>query len=801
LAVEGPVALEYSVQPVSEIRSVAAAPIDADALRAQDQNSRDTDGPPRFALADPVNITPESDGTWEVLDSRFDLWRLRVNAPGALSVNLEFTAFRLPKGGRLSIYPTDMEGSGDPGDVRTFTHSDNSSHGALWTPVVLGQDIMVELVIPRESRHDYDLILTSINRGYSFFGEDLAADKSGSCNIDVVCPEGDDWRREIQSVGVFTIGGVWKCTGFMVNNTAEDGRALFMTANHCGLNVGNSASLVVYWNYQSPTCGQQGGGSLGQPMSGATFLGSSSLSDYALVEMTQPIDPAYKISFAGWDRSGAGMDKAICIHHPGTDEKSISFENDPTSITSYLSNTVPGDGTHIRVTDWDLGTTEGGSSGSPLFDGNHRVVGQLHGGYAACGNNDSDWYGRLSVSWPGVSEYLDPTGTGAMTLDTYDPFAATMVVSPSFEAEFGGPVGGPFTPLTVDYVISNNADVPLSFTASADVAWVDVSPGTGLVPEGGALVLSVTPNTSAAGLAQGEYQGQLDIQNLTDGQGNTTRGLFLTAGLPELVYSFDMDTDPGWLVEGDWAHGEPAGGGGNYGNPDPTSGHTGTNVYGYNLAGDYPANLPERHLTTTDFDCSDLEGVQLRFSRWLNVEQPDYDRASLWVSNDGSVFQPVWSNPGEITDAAWTPVEFDIGDVADGQATVYLRWTMGTTDESWQFSGWNIDDVEIWGLRDKVSAVEVPSGYRLGVSNHPNPFNPLTTVSFVLEKNGRAAVRVYDLKGRLVRELADGSFAAGPHDVAWDGLNHAGRGAGSGVYLVRVVADGQSAEHKMVLLK
>jgi hypothetical protein len=574
-----------------------------------------------------------------------------------------------------------------------------------------------------------------------------------------------------------------------------------MTANHCGLSTSNSASLVVYFNFKSPTCGQQGGGSLAQFMTGATFLASGSSSDYALVEMSQPIDPAFEISFAGWDRSGDDLPEAIAIHHPSTDEMSISFENDPTTTTSYLSNPVPGNGTHIRVEDWDLGTTEGGSSGSPLFSPDHRVVGQLHGGYAACGNDESDWYGKLSVSWPGLSQYLDPLGTGTVTLDTYAPFEATMVVSPSGDAAFEGPVGGPFVPLTVDYVISNNADVPLTFDASADVAWVDVSPATGLVPEGGTLTLSVTPNGSAASLVQGQYQGLLTINNLTDGQGDTTRDIFMTAGLPEQVYLVDMNDDPQWTTAGAWAHGQPAGGGGAYGNPDPTSGYTGNNVYGYNLAGDYPPNLAEQHLVSEAFDCSDLEGVTLRFMRWLNVEDSDYDHASLWVSNDGSNFELVWGNPSEVTDNAWMPVEYDISSVADGEATVYLRWTMGTTDGSWQYSGWNIDDVSIWGLVDDVSAVGLPMNYRLGVSNHPNPFNPMTTVKFVLARDGTASVRVHDLQGRLVKELVRDELAAGPHSVMWNGLDAAGRRVGSGVYLVRVLADGASAEHKMVLLK
>jgi len=803
LAVSGPVAHEFPVQPLASVRSVVTSAVDVTLARAEDLEREEMGLAPRFALTDPVNITPDTDGTWEVLDSRFDIWRLRINSPGALSINLGFTGYRLPQGARLTIYPSDADGPADPRGVRVFTDRDNETHGELWTPVVLGDDIVVELVIPRQSRHDYDLLLTAINKGYRFFGENLEeiSDKSGSCNVDVVCPEGDDWWREIASVGVLSTGGSTYCTGFMMNNTAQDARPLFMTANHCGIKINNAPSLVVYWNFESPTCGQQGGGTLDQFMTGSTFLAAGSTSDFTLVEMDDPVEPAHEVSFAGWNKSSADATSAVAIHHPSTDEKSISFEDDPTSTTSYGLTPVPGDGTHIRVTDWDLGTTEGGSSGSPLFDQDHHVVGQLHGGYAACGNNLSDWYGRLSTSWPQISQYLDPIGTGSVTLDTYTPFALTMTIAPVSGAFFEGDMGGPFTPAAVEYVITNNADVPLTYEANPDVPWVTVAPNTALVPEGGSLSVFVTVNSVAAGLPLGQYQGSLTFLNLTDGLGDTTRPLQLTVGLPHLIHSFPLDSDPGWTGEPDWAFGQPQGTGGLTGNPDPLGGFTGANVYGYNLAGDYPADLPERHLVTGAMDCTHLQGVTLKFMRWLNVDIPQYDHASLAVSNDGISFSNIWTNGFRVTDFAWTQVEYDISAVADGQATVYLRWTMGSTDSSVEYSGWNIDDVEIWGLRDYVALTEIPKGFQLSVGNHPNPFNPATTISFVLDKDGRAVVNVYDLKGRLVRRLIDEHLSAGPNSTPWDGQDDGGRRAGSGVYLVRVVAGSRTAEHKMVLLK
>jgi hypothetical protein len=156
-----------------------------------------------------------------------------------------------------------------------------------------------------------------------------------------------------------------------------------------------------------------------------------------------------------------------------------------------------------------------------------------------------------------------------------------------------------------------------------------------------------------------------------------------------------MNTNPGWTVQGQWAWGVPTGGGGLYGGPDPTAGATGSNVYGYNLAGDYANSLAETHLTSTAINCTGLSSVSLRFQRWLGVEVNTYDHAYVRVSNNGTTWTTVWSNSAEVADTAWSLQEFNISAVADNQATVYLRWTMGTTDTSWQYCGWNIDDVQI----------------------------------------------------------------------------------------------------------
>jgi hypothetical protein len=191
-------------------------------------------------------------------------------------------------------------------------------------------------------------------------------------------------------------------------------------------------------------------------------------------------------------------------------------------------------------------------------------------------------------------------------------------------------------------------------------------------------------------------------------------------------YEDDFETDQGWTISGgQWARGTPLGGGGAYGNPDPAAAHSGTQVYGYNLSGDYIANMPEYHVTSPVIDCSGRVNVHVKFWRWLGVESPSYDHASVRVSTNGVTWTTVWQNGTEIADGAWTDCDVNISAVADNQSTVYLRWTMGTTDGGWEYCGWNIDDVRVVAADcEDAGADSDNDGILNGVDNCPYTANP-----------------------------------------------------------------------------
>jgi hypothetical protein len=538
-----PTAWMATVQDLDAVQQIATPAIDRQAVQLEDDVLSEQGLPPRFAIPNSVLITPSTGGTWEAINSDTLLWRLRVTCPGALSINLGFTRYRMPPGGHMFLYAADGSSR-----TRAFTDADNTEPGEFWSPVVLSDDIIVELTIPQAALGDLQLELGSINHGYRFFGEkltDAGPKAAGACEIDVICPDGDLWRNEIPAIGVFTLNGSWTCSGSMINNTASNQTPLFLTANHCGVTTSTAGSMVLYWNYYSPACGQHGNGSLTQYQSGSTFKATSASSDFTLVQLNAAPNSLWKVTFAGWDRTDTNTASPVGIHHPDCKEKSISFTTTSTTITTYLSDTSPGDASHLKVT-WlptatNRGVTEPGSSGSPIFDTNHRIRGQLHGGYSACGVSDMrDWYGRVFKSWTGggtsatrLSDWLDPGNTGATAVDTLNPYAG-LVTTPATGLSSSGGAGGPFSPSSTIYTLTNQSTTSINYTVSKVASWVTLSSTGGSLAAGGSTNITVSINSTANTLTVGTYNDTVTFTNTTNHQGDTTRPVTLQV-LPALT--------------------------------------------------------------------------------------------------------------------------------------------------------------------------------------------------------------------------------------------------------------------------
>jgi hypothetical protein len=241
--------------------------------------------------------------------------------------------------------------------------------------------------------------------------------------------------------------------------------------------------------------------------------------------------------------------------------------------------------------------------------------------------------------------------------------------------------------LEIPLTASNPANLPLRWLA-------------GSLPEGARYDAKTGSISWEPGVEQA-FQSYTFSLAVTDGirQDNCTVSVTVA---PNAIYAASMDTDPNWTFDKDWAWGVPAARGGitKY---DPDSGHTGPNVVGAFLRGNYNNNIPEtRYATTPPLDCRGFRNIHLSFWRRLTVEWPN-DRANLQVSHDGVTWTDLWTpEESPLMDETWTFVDYAVpAGLADDQQTVYFRWGLGPTNGSIAYGGWNLDDVQVTG--DKTS--------------------------------------------------------------------------------------------------
>ena len=390
---------------IDDMPKIIMPKVDRDALLREDEIEMAKDVPYRFGTPFEVQYNLDNSGVWEDV-SEGRIWRLSIHSRDAYSINLLYDRFVLPEGAELFVYDREKETV-----LGAFTNQNNKNHETFSTSPTKGDVTILEYFEPNEVEFHGEIQVSSVIHAYRdiFFNESRGYGDSGSCNNNVNCPEFDDWQNEVRAAAmILTGGGSRLCSGSLINNVRQDMTQYFLTANHC---LGGESNWIFMFNYQSAGCQNQNGPT-NQTVQGSTLLANSSSSDFGLLMLTETIPDSYDVNYAGWDATGNTPSIPVCIHHPSGDIKKITFDYDNASNS----------GNFWDINSWDDGTTEPGSSGSPLFDGNsHRIVGQLYGGVASCTNFGYDTYGKVSSSWnSGLGQYLDPDNTGTMVLDGID---------------------------------------------------------------------------------------------------------------------------------------------------------------------------------------------------------------------------------------------------------------------------------------------------------------------------------------------------------------------------------------------
>lgn len=367
-----------------------------------------------FEKADSIKV---SDGT---------LWILNIRSEYANGYQFIFDKFYIPMGCNLFIY-------NDAKDMilGSFTQRNNRKDGTFLTQYINGNSVFLEFFQPSECKEKATMNLSEVvyiyedcfNRKGPFSQEG-----SGSCNINTICYQNLFIDIEVKSTAMIlerTNGRYWGvCSGVLINKTnnyVSTDRPFFLTANHCyEIGAGkysDTKDWLILFRHESLYCNSDGGElpyNTTKSVLGATIVSRNSgskESDWLLLQLHNTLSEFgnYDIAFAGiakGEEDALGSENYICIHHPNGDVKKISTTQNITSARW--------DG-HIREEHWKVqwieGVTAEGSSGSPLFNSAHQIVGILHGGKSYCeptydeynkfigDSNSPDLFGKISVSF------------------------------------------------------------------------------------------------------------------------------------------------------------------------------------------------------------------------------------------------------------------------------------------------------------------------------------------------------------------------------------------------------------------
>jgi len=366
------------------------------------------------------------------------IWKATITSENALALGLYFSDFYLPKGAELFIYSPDKTQI-----IGSFTDFNNSETGLFATELILGDKLIIEYNEPAAVAGLGHFTIDEVLHAYRGINEfkDINQDgfgNSGSCEVNVNCPEGAAYENQRNSVVRLLIkegtSAFW-CTGSVINNVNNDRTPYILTADHCAADATttNLNQWIVYFNYQSETCANPTSEPISKTMTGCTKIAASSNagamgSDFYMVLLHENIPDDYNTYFMGWDRTGNTSSNGVSIHHPSGDIKKIS-----TYTSDLISSNYDWSGAAVNgfwevfwsatVTNW--GVTEGGSSGSPIYSQTGYLIGTLTGGLASCtSQTESDYYGKFDFHWDKngstndtqLKPWLDPGDTGITEL-------------------------------------------------------------------------------------------------------------------------------------------------------------------------------------------------------------------------------------------------------------------------------------------------------------------------------------------------------------------------------------------------
>ena len=411
-----------------EISTYTLSDFNIDKIIKEDTESANKGDRYRYAFDVEVNLNTANSGSWSKLSDGRKIWRLKINANNSQAVGLYYSKFNIPIGGLLFIYSENKKQI-----IGAFNHTTNKKNQEFATELIMGNNVILEYIAPEFNTKHPEINISSVSYAYRNVNHIKNTEKeiyaSGACEVNVKCPEGDNWQDQIRGVARISLkigNGYYWCSGSLVNNTNQNCEPYFLSAYHCGegASTADINQWVFYFNYESNTCiGTTASESY--TVTGATLKAEAenttgTYSDMLLVILNQDVPSSYNPYYNAWNRSTIASASGVGIHHPVGDIKKISTYT--SQLTNYNSTHWE---TYWSATTTNHGVTEQGSSGSPIFNSSGEIIGTLSAGTASCSNlTGYDIYGKFYYHWESngstsskqLKPWLDPAGTNPIKL-------------------------------------------------------------------------------------------------------------------------------------------------------------------------------------------------------------------------------------------------------------------------------------------------------------------------------------------------------------------------------------------------
>jgi lysyl endopeptidase len=334
---------------------------------------------------------------------------IRVEKAHRLRLHLENAV--LPEGVTLWVYGAGQTPIG-------FGRELLDEKGNLWTPSVRGETVYLDVEAPA-SNAAASFTISEVLELIDLKISSIRPQDSPTCLVDATCVSSSTFssissaKKAIASLFFVSSSGGAVCTGGLLNDLTSSGTPYLLTANHCFSSQSVATTLEAVFDYQTDSCQGNFNRDTAPTVNGATWLASSSTSDFTLVKLNSI--PSGRV-LLGWDANPSVVPSGTVLHrisHPVPGEDIF-----PQSYSNTLVDTLTGICTGYSRTNFLYSTSVGGqggvyggSSGSPVMLSNGRVVGQLLGSCgpdpsAGCDLRNSTVDGAFSSSYPALQPFL-----------------------------------------------------------------------------------------------------------------------------------------------------------------------------------------------------------------------------------------------------------------------------------------------------------------------------------------------------------------------------------------------------------